>query len=163
MRIAGAALSFLVEAPMNWRIGWVWGCPLIVFTVVIHVLGLGYISQKVILIYRDTLKRPHPRTAFAVVLAATTLLATILHWIETGIWAVAYCLIGAMPNYRSAMVYLLGAMTMYGHQDLYLEYQWRLLGAIEALNGWLLFGLSTAFLFWLIQQVTPNINNRAGH
>jgi hypothetical protein len=31
---------------------------------------------------------------------------------------------------------------------------------IEALNGWLLFGLSTAFLFWLLQEVSPG--SRAG-
>jgi hypothetical protein len=27
------------------------------------------------------------------------------------------------------------------------------MGALEALNGWLLFGLSTAFLFGMIQRV----------
>ena len=41
-------------------------------------------------------------------------------------------------------------------QNLFLEDHWRLLGAIESLNGWLLFGLSTAFLFWMIQEVSPN-------
>jgi hypothetical protein len=56
------------------------------------------------------------------------------------------------------MLYSLGAMTTYGHQNL--EKHWQLLGTIEALNGSLLFGLSTAFLFWLIQEVSPN--NRAG-
>jgi hypothetical protein len=45
------------------------------------------------------------------------------------------------------MLYSMGAMTTYGHQSLFLEDRWRLLGTIEALNGWLLFGLSTAFLF----------------
>ena len=54
------------------------------------------------------------------------------------------------------MLYSMGAMTTYGHQSLYLEERWWLLGTIEALNGWLLFGLSTAFLFWLIQEVSPN-------
>jgi hypothetical protein len=61
-----------------------------------------------------------------------------------------------MPDFKHAMLYSLGAITSYGHQNLFLEDRWRLLGAIEALNGWLLFGLSTAFLFWMIQEVTPN-------
>ena len=90
---------------------------------------------------------------------ATALLATLLHGIETFIWAVAYIFIGALPDLRSGMLYSLGAMTTYGHQSLYLEDRWRLLGTLEALNGWLLFGLSTAFLFWLIQEVSPS--NRA--
>jgi hypothetical protein len=87
---------------------------------------------------------------------ATTLLATILHGLEAAIWAVAYCFIGARPDFRTAMFYSLGAITTYGHQNLYLEERWRLLGGIEALNGWLLFGLSTAFLFWLFQEVSPS-------
>lgn len=31
--------------------------------------------------------------------------------------------------------------------------RWQLLGALEALNGWLLFGLTTAFLFAVIHKV----------
>ena len=73
----------------------------------------------------------------------------------TGFWAIAYVFVGALRDFRSAMLYSMGAMTTYGHQSLYLEDKWRLLGTIEALNGWLLFGLSTAFLFWLIQEVSP--------
>jgi hypothetical protein len=44
-------------------------------------------------------------------------------------------------------------MTTYGHATLFLEDRWALLGAIEALNGVLLFGLTTAFLFAIIQHV----------
>ena len=69
--------------------------------------------------------------------------------------------VGALPDTRSSMLYSLGAMTTYGHQSLYLEDRWRLLGTLEALNGWLLFGLSTAFLFWLIQEVSPNHRTRS--
>jgi hypothetical protein len=59
------------------------------------------------------------------------------------------------------MLYSLGAMTTYGHQNLYLQEHWRLIGPIEALNGSLLVGLTTAFLFWLIQEVSPR--NRTNH
>jgi hypothetical protein len=51
------------------------------------------------------------------------------------------------------MLYSLNAMTSYGHENLSLEDHWHLLGALEALNGTLLFGLSTAFLFAVIQKV----------
>jgi hypothetical protein len=156
MRTAQTALGFLFDGHRTWGADWIWGCPLIVLTVIIHVLGLAYIGQKSILIYGDMRKHGHPTSAFAVVVGAMTLLATILHGIETAFWAIAYLVIGAMPDGKSAMLYSLGAMTTYGHQSLYLEDHWRLMGTIEALNGWLLFGLSTAFLFWLIQEVSPN-------
>ena len=46
-------------------------------------------------------------------------------------------------------------MTTYGHDNLALPYHCRLLGALEALNGVLLFGLTTAFLFAVAQRVWP--------
>jgi len=49
-------------------------------------------------------------------------------------------------------------MTSYGHENLDLAKHFRLMGAIEALNGWLLFGPSTAFLFSVIERVRPSGN-----
>ena len=96
-----------------------------------------------------------PKIAFVVVLGATTLLATCLHGLEAGLWAYAYRFLGALPDLRSSMLYSLNAMTSYGHTNLALEDHWHLLGALEALNGWLLFGLTTAFLFAVIEEVRP--------
>ena len=160
MRTAQFALNFLFDDHRTWGADWIWGCPLIVLTVIIHVLGIGYISQKAISIHADMVKPRHRTFGFAMVVGTTALLATVLHGIETGFWAIAYVFVGALPDFKSAMLYSMGAMTTYGHQSLYLADRWRLLGTIEALNGWLLFGLSTAFLFWLIQEVSPN--NRTG-
>jgi hypothetical protein len=159
MKIVHVALSSLIEVHAPWSADWVWGLPLIVITVVIHVLGLGFISQKAILIYGDLMKYRRTAAAFVIVMGATTLLATILHGIEAAMWAIAYRFIGARPDFKSAIFYSLGAITTYGHQNLYLEEHWQLLGTIEALNGWLLFGLSTAFLFWLFQEVSPSTRN----
>ena len=46
-------------------------------------------------------------------------------------------------------------MNSYGHTNLCLKAEWQLMGAFEALNGMLLFGLTTAFLFAMIQRVWP--------
>ncbi len=53
------------------------------------------------------------------------------------------------------MLYSLNAMTSYGHADLFLAKHWQLMGAIEALNGMMLFGLSTAFLFAVLREHWP--------
>ncbi len=58
------------------------------------------------------------------------------------------------------MLYSLNAMTSYGHTNLRLDDHWHLLGAMEALNGWLLFGLSTAFLFAVIERVSSHVRRR---
>jgi hypothetical protein len=97
-----------------------------------------------------------------VVMGVAALLASILHGIEAFTWATAYRLLGALPDIKSAMLYSLSAMTSYGHANLFLEEQWQLMGALEALNGMLLFGLTTAFLFAMIQKVWP-LGSRGRH
>jgi len=146
-------LSIVVVAPVSWSADWAWGLPLIVLTVVIHVFGLGLIGVKVSHISSRALERRHPTVAFVMVLGATTLLATCLHALEAGIWAEAYRLLDALPDARSSMLYSLNAITSYGHASLRLEAHWELMGAMESLNGWLLFGLTTAFLFGMVEKV----------
>ena len=154
MNIAQAVFtSVLLEDAVNWGADWVWGLPLSVLTVVIYVLGLGLINQRVDCVTGGTLVRHHPTSAFALVMGVTTLLVTLMHEIEAGIWAGAYRLLDAMRDNKSAMLYSLNAMTSYGHENLALEKHWKLMGAIEALNGWLLFGLTTAFLFGMMERV----------
>ncbi len=46
-------------------------------------------------------------------------------------------------------------MTTYGHSEIFLAGHWRLMGALEALNGLILFGLTTAFMYGMIQRVWP--------
>ena len=153
MEIAQAVFSIVVESPGSWRADWAWGLPLIVLTVVIHVLGLGLIAQKVVGATNRIFERRHTTVAFVVVVGTTTLLATCLHALEAGIWAYAYRFLGAIPDERSAVLYSLSAITSYGHANLQLSDRWQLMGALEALNGWLLFGLTTAFLFGIIEKV----------
>ena len=156
MRTAQIALNFLLDDQSAWGSDWIWGCPLIVLTVMLHVLCLGYLSQKAILIHGRITGGRSGTAAFWMVVGTTALLATLLHAIETSIWAIAYIFIGALPDLRSGMLYSLGAMTTYGHQPVYLAEKWQVMGTLEALDGWLLFGLSTAFLFWLIQEISPH-------
>jgi hypothetical protein len=163
MNISQAVLTTsLTNHTVNWAADWVWGLPLIVLTVVLHAIGLGLVSQRVVRVTSDTIARRRPIFKFVLVVGAATLLGTILHGIEAGIWAIAYRLLGAMRDNKSAMLYSLNALTSYGHENLALEGHWQLMGAIEALNGWLLFGLTTAFLFGVIERVWSSLGSR-GH
>jgi hypothetical protein len=145
-----------------WSGNWAWSLPLIVLNVVIHVIGLVLINESVVGVLSGATECRRFMPKFAVVMGLAALLATVLHGIEAATWAIAYRLLGALPNTRSAMLYSLSAMTSYGHANLFLEEQWQLMGALEALNGVLLFGLTTAFLFALIQKVWP-LGSRGRH
>ncbi|MGD0117783.1 MAG: hypothetical protein ABSD30_06945 [Candidatus Binatus sp.] len=139
----------------TWIGDWAWSLPLIVLTVVIHVCGLALIGGKFVSVLEKSVGRSRFIPKFAIVIGGTVLLATLLHGIEGAIWAAAYRFLGALPDARSAMLYSLSAMTSYGHANLFLKDRWQLMGALEALNGMLLFGLTTAFLFAIIQRAWP--------
>ena len=136
-----------------WDIDWLWSLPLIAVSVVVHVIGLMLIFRGVVNTMRIATAHRRFVPMFVAVIGRAALLATLLHGLEAGLWAAAYRGLGALPDGRTAMLYSLSAMTSYGHANLYLEDQWQLMGALEALNGMLLFGLTTASLFAMIREV----------
>lgn len=147
--------SMPVEIANYWAADWLWGLPLIVLNVVIHVYALGLINKKIMSTLRSSLQPWEFSSAPIFVVGGTVLSITILHGFEGAIWAVAYRLVGAMPDNKSAMLYSLNAITTYGHDNLHLEPGWQMMGALEALNGCIMFGLTTAFLFTVMQKAWP--------
>ena len=124
-------------------------------TIIFHVVGLGLINAKFVTMMSASTNRHRSLSLFVVVVGVTAILTTILLAVEGAAWALAYQLLGALPDSRSAILYSISALTSYGHADLTLEGHWQLMGALEALNGMLLFGLTTAFLFAMMHKVWP--------
>ena len=146
--------SVFITEDSTWVAEWAWGLLLTVLTVLIHTLGLWMVRQTALrAISHSVLRRPRMAMSLTII-SCLTLSAATLHGIEATLWALVYRFLNALPDHRSAMLYSLNAITSYGHANLQLEDRWHLMGAMEALNGWLLFGLSTAFLFAIIQRLS---------
>jgi hypothetical protein len=144
---------------MPWVGNWAWGVPLIVANVLMHVVGLNLIGAFVLRDYASVMRKRSTSVNFIMVVGVTAVLTISLHALESTTWGVAYLLLGALSDEKSAILYSLGAMTTYGHANVHLNSQWELLGAMEALQGMLLFGLTTAFLFSIFQAVSPLKND----
>jgi hypothetical protein len=140
---------------MQWGRDWVWGVPIIALNVVIHVFCLALFTQKIENMLHGFKSHRHFVPAFALIMGVAVIFVTGLHILEGAVWATAYRLVDALPDNKSAMLYSLGALTTYGHANVFLDPKWQMMGALEALNGMLLFGLTTAFLFAMIQRVWP--------
>ena len=139
-----------------WGSDWVWSLPLIVVTVVFHAYALGLLNQGVSSVLQDNRETRVADMLSMSVVGGSALCATVLHAFEASVWAIAYCLLGALPDRKSAILYSLIAMTTYGTPNVSLEPRWHLMGSLEALDGWILFGLTTAFMFTVIQKVWSN-------
>jgi hypothetical protein len=77
----------------------------------------------------------------------------LLHLVQIGIWACFYAWKLAMPDLASAFYFSAVTYTTTGYGDLVLPPPWRLVGAVEALTGILMCGLSTGFFFAVLSKV----------
>jgi hypothetical protein len=66
---------------------------------------------------------------------------------QVAVWAGAFLLCGAMPDYATAFYHSAVNFTTLGYGDIVMPPRWRLLGPLEAANGVLMFGLSASAMF----------------
>jgi hypothetical protein len=76
----------------------------------------------------------------------------VLHVFEAGLWAAAYWWLGAINSPGEAVLYSVDSISTRGGSGLTLNPYWQLMGALEAVDGMLLFGISTAFIFAIAQD-----------
>jgi hypothetical protein len=79
------------------------------------------------------------------------LLLAVLHGREAALWAAAYVWLGALDSPETVILYSVDSMATRGASGVMLQPHWQLMGALEAADGMLLFGISTAFIFTVMQ------------
>ncbi len=84
--------------------------------------------------------------------AVTISFALVAHLIEIALWAVLFVICGEFPEFGNAYYHSAANYTSLGYGDVTMSASWRLLGPLEAANGALMFGVSTAMIFALIQR-----------
>ena len=90
------------------------------------------------------------------VMMIVTLVTAAAHLVQIALWAVALLLSGEVSTFETAFYYSAENYTALGYGDIVLSERWRLLGPLEAINGLLLFGLSTALMFAVMSRVITN-------
>jgi hypothetical protein len=78
------------------------------------------------------------------------------HLIQIALWAVVYLMCGEVVNFKQAFYCSAQNYTALGYGDVHLSERWQLLGPLEAVNGLLLFGLSTALMFAVLSRLIAN-------
>ena len=143
-------------------VNWTWDLSLIALTMAIHVTGVvimsfvGFGIRARLETRKLGLWRVIP-LVFGIV-GAVGLLLAVLHGIEAAIWAAAYLWLGALASPQDALLYSVDSMTTRGASGLMLQQHWRMMGALEAAGGMLLFGISTAYIFAVMQVYWPMLS-----
>src|SRR4030095_5634709 len=120
--------------------------------VVIHILGLVSLAKRLIAL------RPRTESEFStgrisVLLISVFAVITILHVVETLVWAGFYDLWSLFADFETSWYFSMASYTTIGYGDVVLPARWRTLGGLEGITGVLLCGLSTAFLFAVVNEM----------
>jgi predicted outer membrane lipoprotein len=90
---------------------------------------------------------------YGVLLIAAFSAIITLHMLEVVIWAVFYFGNSLFQDFETALYFSITSYTTIGFGDVVLPRAWRMLGGIEGVTGVLLCGLSTAFVFAIVNAM----------
>jgi hypothetical protein len=135
---------------------WSVGLALIVLTIAIHttavvLMAFGLETRIRVRVEKHKAERLRAVPTMIGHIGAVALILAALHGLEGLLWALAYWGLGALDAVTDASVYALATMTTFDIPGLTVPARFQMLSALQAVNGVLLFGISTAFLFAVIQ------------
>ena len=121
-------------------------------TIMIHALALGAIVSFV----RHERRLGRVGASFWIdvaIVSAAIAFAFAAHLVEILLWSVLFMMCGEFTNFSSAFDHSAVNYTTLGYGDVVMTPSWRLLGPLEAADGMLMFGVSTAVIFAVIQRL----------
>ena len=128
---------------------------MVLLTVVIHAIGLYSVARLLRLEEREeAAAHVHPLSPRGFATTLVVILSLIaLHGTEIWLYAFLYDLIGAVDGLRNAVYFSTVTYGAIGYDDAAMAEEWRLVSAIEGINGIILIGWSTAFFVTVVARM----------
>ena len=128
---------------------------MVIVTVGIHGLGLALLARGVSgERHEEQVHHVGPLSFRGAAFTLVTVLSLfILHGLEIWSYAALYKIIDAFSHFEEALYFSTLSYAAIGYGDSFMPPQWRLLGAIEGINGVILLGWSTAFFVNLLMRL----------
>ncbi len=126
---------------------------MVVTTILIHGAGITALARGMQLEVDAVEAHHHFSLKRAVAILVIVLALFTLHGIEIWLYAAVYLVIGAVQNLEAAVYYSTITYASIGFGDSEMARPWRLVGAIEGINGVLLLGWSTAFFVTVVARL----------
>ena len=115
-----------------------------IFTATVVLQALAIMALLNFLRRRMRLNKFHENLWVATgALSGGMLIVFVGHLLQVGLWALLFVGLGEFESYASAFYHSMVNFTSLGYGDLVMSEDWRLLGAMEAAGGILMFGVST--------------------
>ena len=128
------------------------GSVAVLCTILIHALAVG----ATVNFFRYERKRGRAGAGPLVdlsIVVLTIAFAFVAHLIEIALWAVLFVICGEFRGFAGAFYHSAVNYSTLGYGDVIMSASWKLLGPLEAADGALMFGVSTAMIFSVIQRL----------
>jgi hypothetical protein len=128
---------------------------MVILTVLTHGAGLYFLARLLRLEAREEVaERIGPMSVRGILVTIGVILGLFaLHGIEIWAYAFLYEAIGAVHGLRNAVYFSTITYGAIGYDDASMAEQWRLVSAIEGINGVILLGWSTAFFIAVVGRL----------
>ena len=121
------------------------GSGLVALTVLIHTVGLILVASVTPRLARRLGFHNH-NVGRTLVMTGTVLGILAILTVEVWSWALAYMSLAATSDFASALYLSTAMFSTIGYGEVPIDPTWRLLTALEGINGFLMIGWSTAYL-----------------
>ena len=130
------------------------GLLIIGFTVVIQAIGTNYWLKLFVSAHKRLSQEKFKRRTVRILILTSSFLIS-LHLVQASIWALLYLLLPGVTEFQTfekAVYFSLVTFTTLGYGEITIESGNRILAGLEAVNGIILIGWSTAFVFFVYQD-----------
>lgn len=93
-----------------------------------------------------------PRFTSTILTAGLVLIMFFASMLEAVLWAGTYVVVDAISAFEPAFYFSMVTYTTLGFGDMTLDEGWRILSSIEAANGIIMFGWTTALIVYFVGQ-----------
>ena len=126
---------------------------MVIVTVLIHGAGITGLARGLRIEPSTSAEHHHFSLKRAFLILFVVLALFMLHGIEIWLYAAIYLIIGAVQTLEAAVYFSTITYASIGFGDSEMARPWRLVGAIEGINGVLLLGWSTAFFVTVVARL----------
>jgi len=142
------------------------GTVMVLATVGLHAVGLltlGWILALGDITRPGREVRLNPLSPRGAAYTVTVVLGLfVLHGVEVWLYAALFYLLGAVPDLREAVYFSSISYSSIGYGDASIDPEWKLLGAIEGINGAILLGWTVAFFVTVMGRLLPSSERSTG-
>ena len=128
------------------------GSVMVVGNMAIQIVALLFVIRM--LMKRLARQPSHPGLILQTrTLGAIVLMLFLGHVLQFATWAALFTYLGEFTEFATAFYHSAVNFTSLGYGDIVMSERWRLLGALEAANGVLMFGLSAGAMLSMMNRI----------